>query len=67
MGSTCGKWYSEIGRESTLDKEQYTHLVWCAALASMIEKLKTVPFCDQCSDPEYRELNYQCDECGRIC
>lgn len=70
MGSTCSKWYSEIGCKSTLDKEQYTHLVWRAALASKVENFtyynrESVPFCNQCADPEYRESHNQCDECGR--
>jgi hypothetical protein len=37
MSGTCSKWYAEIGSQATLNKEQYTHLVWCAALASKIE------------------------------
>ena len=37
MSGTCKEWFADIGCKSTLDKEQYTHLVWCAALASKVE------------------------------
>ena len=37
MGGTCKEWFVDVGCKSTLDKEQYTHLVWCAALASKVE------------------------------
>jgi hypothetical protein len=36
MSNTCKEWFADIGYKSTLDKEQYTHLVWCAALASIV-------------------------------
>lgn len=37
MSGTCKEWLADIGCKSALDKEQYTHLVWCAALASKVE------------------------------
>ena len=37
MSGTCKEWFADIGCKSTLDKEQYTHLVWCAAFASKVE------------------------------
>ena len=38
MVGTCKEWFDTIGRKSTLKLEPYTHLVWCAALASKVVK-----------------------------
>jgi len=37
MVGTCKEWFETIGRKSTVETEPYTHLVWCAALASKVE------------------------------
>ena len=54
MSGTCKEWFDSIGCKSTLDKEQYTHLVWCAALASKVENFtstnKQSTPCDCCGD-----------------
>ena len=59
MSGTCKEWFDSIGCKSTLDKEQYTHLVWCAALASKVENFtdnqqregETVKSCTNCMLP----------------
>jgi DnaJ-class molecular chaperone len=71
MSGTCKEWFDSIGCKSTLDKEQYTHLVWCAALASKVEnftdnqqlKEDICPECDGDGEVSWDIAKVKCSAC----
>jgi hypothetical protein len=72
MSGTCKEWFDSIGCKSTLDKEQYTHLVWCAALASKVENFTATnnardEICPTCGGGEWLTIGLRKKKCCSKC